>query len=132
MFQEACAKLRSRNAARVISDIARLIVPSAETLATFGATELKHLIVGINERWNESIAVTSTRPQPDFCVGFEQFAFTQDQLERLEPFTGDVLAAKKPSSFFLATWRMYFPFFTCEARCGSEILMLQTDRTRTA
>ena len=33
LFKEACAKLRDRNEARVINDIARLIVPSAETLA---------------------------------------------------------------------------------------------------
>ncbi|MCJ1288292.1 hypothetical protein MMC26_007647, partial [Xylographa opegraphella] len=119
LFKEACAKLRDRNEARVINDIARLIVPSAETLATYGDTHLKPLIVGMNERWNESIRVTPTLPQPDFCVGFKRSAFTRDQLKRLEPFTGNVLAATKSSSFFLATWRMYFPFFTCEAKCGS-------------
>ena len=118
-FKEACAKLRGRNEARVINDFGRLIVPSAETLATYGDTHLKRLIVGINERWNESIHVTPTLPQPDFCVGFKRSAFTPDQLKRLEPFTGNVLAATKSSSFFLATWRMYFPFFTCEAKCGS-------------
>ncbi|MCJ1395927.1 hypothetical protein MMC18_008813 [Xylographa bjoerkii] len=100
LFKEACAKLRNRNEARVINDIARLIVPSAETLATYGNTYLKPLI-------------------PDFCVGFKRSAFTRDQLKRLEPFTGNVLAATKSSSFFLATWRMYFPFFTCEAKCSS-------------
>ena len=73
----------------------------------------------MNERWNESIAVTSALSQPDFCVGFKRSAFTQNQLKRLEPYTGNVLAATKFSSFFLATWRMYFPFFTCEAKCGS-------------
>ena len=119
LFDEACAKLRDRNEARVINDFARLIVPSAETLATYGAIHLKHLIVGMNERWNESIPVTDTHPQPDFCVGFKRSAFTQDQLKRLEPFTGNVLAVTKSCSLFLATWRMYFPFFTCEAKCGS-------------
>ncbi|MCJ1386406.1 hypothetical protein MMC17_009532 [Xylographa soralifera] len=119
LFKEACAKLRGRNEARVINDFARLIVPSAETLATYGDTHLKRLTVGINERWNESIRVTPTLPQPDFGVGFQRSAFTPDQLKRLEPFTGNVLAATKSSSFFLATWRMYFPFFTCEAKCGS-------------
>ncbi|MCJ1385866.1 hypothetical protein MMC17_008990 [Xylographa soralifera] len=119
LFEEACAKLRDRNEARVINDIARLIVPSAETLATYGDAHLNNLIVGMNERWNESIAVTSALLQPDFCVGFKRSAFTEDQLKRLEPYTGNVLAATKLASFFLATWRMYFPFFTCEAKCGS-------------
>lgn len=121
LFKDACEKLRDRNETRIISDIARLIVPSAETLATYGATHLEHLIVGMNERWNESIPLTATaaRPQPDFSVGFKRSAFTQDQLKKLEPFTGNVLAATKLSSFFLATWRMYFPFFTCEVKSGA-------------
>ena len=119
LFKQTCANLRDRNEARVINDIGRLIVPSAETLATYGDDRLKYLIVGMNERWNESIPVTSTLPQPDFCVGFKRSAFTPDQLKRLEPFTGNVLAATKLSSYFLATWRMYFPFFACEAKCGS-------------
>ena len=121
LFKETCDKLRDRNEARVISDISRLIVPSAETLATYGAAYLEHLVVGMNERWNESIPITTTavRPQPDFSVGFKRSAFTQDQLRKLEPFTGNVYAANKLCSFFLATWRMYFPFFACEVKCGT-------------
>jgi len=121
LFKDACEKLRDRNEARITNDIARLIVPSAETLATYGATHLEHLTVGMNERWNESIPLTATaaRPQPDFSVGFMRSAFTQDQLKKLEPFTGNVLAATRLSSFFLATWRMYFPFFTCEVKSGA-------------
>ena len=34
LFEKTCRKIE----ARVIQDIARLIVPSAETLATYGAT----------------------------------------------------------------------------------------------
>ncbi|MCJ1227908.1 hypothetical protein MMC12_004567 [Toensbergia leucococca] len=90
--------------------------------ATYGAAHLEHLIVGMNERWNESIPIitTAVRPQPDFSVGFKRSAFTQDQLRKLEPFTENVYAATKLCSFFLATWRMYFPFFTCEVKCGTE------------
>ena len=120
VFQAACAKLRDRSEARVIDDIARLIVPSAETLATYGATHLDRLVVGMNDRWNESIPLTPTaaRPQPDFSVGFQRSAFTKEQLKKLEPFTGNIFAWNKLSSFVLATWRMYFPFFTCEVKCG--------------
>ena len=120
VFQSACAKLRDRNEARVINDIARLIVPSAETLATYGATDLEKLVVGMNERWNESIPLipTAARPQPDFCVGFQRSAFTREQLKKLEPFTGNIFARTKLSSFLLATWRINFPFLTCEVKCG--------------
>ena len=120
VFQATCEKLRGRNQARVINDIARLVVPSAETLATHGATHLENLVVGMNERWNESIPLTPTaaRPQPDFSVGFKRSAFTKEQLKKLEPFTGNVFAWNKLSSLILATWRINFPFFTCEVKCG--------------
>ena len=66
LFKEARENLQDRNEARVIDDIARLIVPSAETLAIYGDFHCKHLIVGMNERWNECIPVTPTLPKPDF------------------------------------------------------------------
>lgn len=37
IFTVACQKIADRNEARVVQDAARLIVPSAETLATYGA-----------------------------------------------------------------------------------------------
>jgi hypothetical protein len=49
LFKSTCQKVRNRNKARVIQDIARLIVPSAETLATFGAKQLEILIESVNE-----------------------------------------------------------------------------------
>ena len=49
IFKKTSRKIEDRNEARVIQDIARLIVPSAETLATYGATHLDHLIEGVNE-----------------------------------------------------------------------------------
>jgi len=57
IFKKTCRKIEDRNEARVIQDIARLIVPSAETLATYGATHLDHLIEGVNESWKGNIAV---------------------------------------------------------------------------
>lgn len=102
LFRETCDKLRSRNEARVVEDISRLIVPSAEILTTYGATELKHLIVNVNERWAESIPVTDTRPQPDFCVEFGFSAFTDSQLRNLIPYVGDISPINY-LSFFLTT-----------------------------
>ncbi len=51
LFETACDNIRNKNEARVIQDIARLIVPSPETLTMFGATHLKHLIEIVDESW---------------------------------------------------------------------------------
>jgi hypothetical protein len=76
------------------------------------------LIESTNEGWNNSIPLTKTRPQPDYSVGFRREAFTEDQLKRLEPFVGDLT----DTSFFMATYHMYFPFLTCEVKCGATAL----------
>jgi hypothetical protein len=111
-------KIQDRNEARVVQDIARLIVPSAETLAKFGAEHLEILIESVNEGWNNSIPITKTRPQPDYSVGFRREAFTEDQLKRLKPFVSDL----SETSFFMATYHMYFPFLTCNVKCGAAAL----------
>lgn len=116
-FRETCDRLRNRNEARVVEDASPLIAPSPETLKTFGAIELEHLIFNTNERWGESIPITKTLPQPDRCVGFSRSAFTISQLQKLTPYTGSLVPVEYHSPF-LATWRMYFPFFACEAKSG--------------
>jgi hypothetical protein len=113
-------RLVGRNDTRVIRDISLLIVPSAETLATYGARELDVLIESMNEGWNNSIPLTGTRPQPDYSVGFKREAFSDEQLEKLAPFIGDFIAGDQ--SFFMATYDMYFPFLTCEVKCGAAAL----------
>jgi hypothetical protein len=118
LFKSTCRNIQDRNETRVIRDISLLIVPSAETLAAYGATNLQCLIESTNEGWKNSIPVTQTRPQPDFAVGFRREAFTEDQLRRLEPFVGDLT----DTSFFMATYYMYFPFLTCEVKCGAAAL----------
>lgn len=97
-----------------------MIVPSAETLATFGARTLEVLVESVNEGWNNSVPLTGTRPQPDYSVGFKREAFTEDQREKLAPFIGDFIAGDQ--SFFMATYYMYFPFLTCEVKCGATAL----------
>ena len=116
-FGQTCNKLRNRNEARVVEDASPLIAPSPETLNTFGAVELEHLVFNANERWGESIPITKTCPQPDRCVGFGRSAFTIGQLQKLTPYTGSLIPVEYHSPF-LATWRMYFPFFACEAKSG--------------
>lgn len=117
-FKSTCQNIEDRNETRVIRDISLLIVPSAETLATYGSTTLQCLIESTNEGWNNSIPVTKTRPQPDYSVGFRREAFTEEQLKRLEPFVGDLT----DTSFFMVTFFMYFPFLTCEVKCGGAAL----------
>jgi len=118
LFEDICEEIQNRNEAKVIQDIARLIIPSARHLAIRGANHLKILIESVNEGWNNSIAVTKPRPQPDYSVGFRREALTDDQLKRLQPFVGELT----DTSYFMGTWYMYFPFLTCEVKCGAAAL----------
>jgi hypothetical protein len=71
-----------------------------------------------NESWNRARLIYGPRPQPDYSVGFSSSAFTVNQLEKLKPLVGRVT----DTSFFMATWGMYFPFLTCEVKCGAVAL----------
>ena len=118
IFETTCRKIRNKNETRVIRDISLLIVLSAEILATYGASELACLSESVNEGWNNSIPLTKTRPQPDYAVGFRREAFTKEQLGKLQPFVGELTE----QSFFMATYYLYFPFLTCEVKCGAAAL----------
>ncbi|ELR03485.1 hypothetical protein VC83_00157 [Pseudogymnoascus destructans] len=118
LFEETCEMVRNKNEARVVRDISPLIVPSAETLAIRGAKNLKDLIESVNEGWNNSIPITQTRPQPDYSVGFRRESFTEEPLQKLQPFVGGVI----DTSYFMGTYYMYFPFLTCEVKCGGAAL----------
>ncbi|RYO82345.1 hypothetical protein DL762_006666 [Monosporascus cannonballus] len=120
IFKKTYRKVEDRNETRVIRDITPLIVPSAEILCSYGAEHLDILIESVNEGWNNSIPLTSTRPQPDYSVGFRRGAFTEDQLTKLSPFIGNFIAGDQ--SLFMATYYMYFPFLTCEVKCGAAAL----------
>jgi hypothetical protein len=102
----------------VIRDISILIVPSAESLAIRVDKQLRCLIESVNEGWNNSIPVIPTRPQPDYAVGFRREAFTEEQLKKLQPFVGELT----DQSLFVATYYLYFPFLTCEVKCGAAAL----------
>lgn len=118
LFDETCEMIQDRNEAKVIQDIARLIVPSAQSLAIRGAKCLGALIESVNEGWDNSIALTKPRPQPDYAVGFKRTAFTEDQLKKIQPFIGGF----SEMSLFIGTYYMYFPFLTCEVKCGAAAL----------
>jgi hypothetical protein len=116
-FKKLCQKLRNRNEATVIRNISQLIVPSAENLAMEDASHLDIVTESANEGWSNSVSLTTPRPQPDYSVGFKREAFTKIQLEKLTPFIGNFIAGDH--SYFMATYYMYFPFLTCEVKCGS-------------
>ncbi|EEH15900.1 hypothetical protein PABG_05987 [Paracoccidioides brasiliensis Pb03] len=118
IFDELCEMIRNRNEAKVIQDVTRLIVPSAQTLAVYGARHLKILVESVNEGWDNSVSITKPRPQPDYSVGFGREAFTDGQLQRFQPFVGDLT----DTSYFMATYYLYFPFLTCEVKCGAAAL----------
>jgi hypothetical protein len=118
VFKKTCSKIRNENEGRVIQDITRLIVPSAETLATFGSTELDILIEKVNSSWLKCLPLTKPRPQPDYSVGFRASAFTKDQLARLQPLIGE----ETDQCSVMSRWDVYFPFLTCEVKCGNEAL----------
>lgn len=49
IFKATCRRIQNRNEAKVIQDITRLIVPSAEELADFGSEHLECLVESVNE-----------------------------------------------------------------------------------
>jgi hypothetical protein len=126
-FEETCEMMQDRNEAKVIQDIARLIVPSAQSLALRGARHLRCLIESVNEGWNNSIPVTKPRPQPDYTVGFKRSAFTEEQVKKLQPFVGELTE----TSFFMGTWYMYFPFFSSEVKCALDVADRQNAHSMT-
>lgn len=120
LFKKTCEKVRNRNEAIVVQDITRLIVPSAENLAIYGAKHLNHLYESVNEAWSSMNSYEGTLPQPDYSVGFGRSAFTEEELDKLKPFVGE--PGFKVITYFMATTRIYFPFFTCEVKCGAAAL----------
>ena len=120
LFDETCESVRGRNEAMIVRDITPLICPSAQVLRIFGAIYLNLLCESVNEAWSNMIQYEGTLPQPDYSVGFGRSAFTEEQLDKLKPFVGE--PGFKVITYFMATTRIYFPFFTCEVKCGAAAL----------
>jgi hypothetical protein len=119
VFEQACKSIQKANEARVIHVISRLIVPSAE-IFSLSTKRLRILIESVKEGWNNSIPLTGTRPRPDYSVGFRREAFSEAQLIKLSPFVGEFLVSDQ--SLFMATHYMFFPFLSCEVKCGAAAL----------
>lgn len=76
LFKKTCEEVRNRNEAKVVQDITRLIVPSAENLAIYGAKHLIYLYETVNEGWTSIAEYEGTLPQSNYSVGFGRSAFT--------------------------------------------------------
>lgn len=104
----------------IVQDITPLIVPSAVNLAIYDAKHLNHLYETVNESWTNMAEYEGTLPQPNYTVGFGRSTFTWEQLNMLKPFVGE--PGSDVITYFMTTTRMYFPFFTCEVKCGASTL----------
>ncbi len=72
-------------------------------------------IESTNTGWNKSVPFEGTRPRQDYSVGFRRTAFSMDQVKKLDlQFDNRTYSA--------AMEEMYFPFLTCEVKCGSQAL----------
>jgi hypothetical protein len=120
LFSRTCQSVVDRNEARINRDITPELVPSAEKLAHRGAQKLACLVESTNEGWSNSIPLTNPRPQPDYSVGFKRGAFSEGQLEKMAPMIGNRIAGDQ--SKIMATYLIYFPFLSCEVKCGSTSL----------
>ncbi|KAL9616361.1 MAG: hypothetical protein Q9160_008755 [Pyrenula sp. 1 TL-2023] len=126
LFRKTCKRIRGENKTNVVRDIAPLIVPSAEILADRVAKHLEILRETVNACWVNSITFVKPpgsrpgpRSQPDFGLGFKRDTFSQEQLQKMQPFIGNILTH---STLIAATYNMYLPIFTAEVKCGAAAL----------
>ena len=119
VFKAVCSSIQYSNQSKVIQDISRLIVPSAETHA-LRAKGLGYLRESVNKGWDSAIPLFGVQPQPDYSVGFKRQAFTNKQLGKLGPFLSDLDAGSR--SFFMSTFDLYFPFLASEGKCSLGVL----------
>jgi hypothetical protein len=115
IFRKHLRKLKGKNEPRLLQDLSHLLVPSAEALATLGAHHLDGIVESVNEGWNNCFPITKPRPQPDSGFGYGTSSFSDNQLDKLRPTLGDASF----SSYFKATYYMYFPFLTKEVKTGA-------------
>ena len=120
-FRQTCKQIENENETRVIRDISLLIVPSAEVLAIRGNPALACLKESTNAGWNKSWPIEGPRPQPDYSVGFRISTFSDEERKKLE-LKFDLKFDIK--SYFAATEIIYFPFLTCEVKCGNQTLVI--------
>lgn len=114
LFWKVLNGVRSRNEPRVVRDISPWLIPSAELLFMNGVSELADFTEEIQAVWTKCVPLAGPLPKPDFTVGFQSSAFTDDEIEKLRYYT----VPEHPTLF---TGNLYFPFLICEAKVRSII-----------
>ncbi|KAM3072129.1 hypothetical protein ACMFMG_008589 [Clarireedia jacksonii] len=122
ILEDAIQALQGMNESRVIQDIARLLVPSAETLARTSEKRFDILVESVNEGWDNCFPLTDPQPQPDYAAGFGRSALGDSRITKLRCLVGDEPFLYQ--SCLMATRYMYFPFLTSEVKCGTAGLEL--------
>lgn len=118
-FEPLMARLTVENETMVFRDLTPLIAPAAELLYLHGAKHLSILYGHANMGWGRSIPLVASPPQPDYCVGLDKSAFTSAQWKQMRALIRGV--ERNP---LMATWKMWFPFFMCEAKASRENLVV--------
>ena len=113
LFRKTCINLRGAIKTKIILRISELIFPSAEVLADRGISHLEILRETTNTLWNHAIPFYRSYPKPDFGLRFKREAFTQEQLEKLQPY---ISPKSRNRSYIAATDNIYLPFFTSKVK----------------
>ncbi|RDI78292.1 hypothetical protein Vi05172_g11703 [Venturia inaequalis] len=113
-FEATMETIQDRNEAMINETISSLMFPNVEVMAIRDA-KFSPFVQSVDEGWSNCKKVTQTRPQPDSAVGFKVSAFSAEQLQKLQPFLGDL----DDKSYFRATYYMLFPFMTREVKRGN-------------
>ena len=111
LFWKTLESVRNENEARIVRDVQPNIIPSPEILSLRGLSKIKYLKEAIVTQWSNVVSFAGPQPCPDFTVGLSPSAFTSAEIDQLNRQSIDA-----PSRFI---GDLYFPFFTCEAKCGA-------------
>ena len=113
LFWKVLNGVRNEGEGRVVRDLQPDVVPSAEILSFRGLSKVNYLKETIKILWNNVVSLAGPTPCPDLTVGLLPSAFTELELDKLHRRHN---TSDTPSRF---TGNLYFPFFTCEAKCGA-------------
>jgi hypothetical protein len=113
LFWKVLNGVRNEGEGRVVRDLQPDVVPSAEILSFRGLSKVNYLKETVKIPWNNVVSLAGPKPCPDFTVGLLPSAFTEPELDKLHRRHN---TSDTPSRF---TGNLYFPFFTCEAKCGA-------------
>lgn len=110
LFHLTVNQSRSENEPRVQRDITPLLVPCASLLYLHDRIQqYRHLSAKIQCAWTRVAPLAGPLPIPDYVVGFQDSAFTKDEISKLQMYS----ASGKPTMFKDG---LYFPFLIAEVR----------------